>query len=261
MTLILAGLGSAFGQTPATLNLSRDLVTYGISGQNMAPDTPSLDARPLFEAGIAYASKNHIPTVTADRGGYYFLSQNGAFRHALLNAITNVTVDLQYSDLYFARSNIVGIQAVSCVSLTLKNFTIDYLQLPFTQLTVTGVAVCPQATLKHRDELRLLTVEGVHIQVAPVRCATGTVEQVDCCVLAAVPEEITIGDGNERKVGESVARLAAIWDSVLAILQSNAAVRKLRKPVPIRTDSTIHLIPRIGRILEVDSADRLRCSY
>ncbi len=54
LTLILAGLGSAFGQTPATLNLSRDLVTYGISGQNMAPDTPSLDARPLFEAGKCF---------------------------------------------------------------------------------------------------------------------------------------------------------------------------------------------------------------
>jgi uncharacterized protein (TIGR03437 family) len=139
LVLILAGLASASGQTPATLNLSHDLVTFGISGQNMAPDAPSLDARPLFEAGIAYASKNHIPTVTADRGGYYFLTQNGAFRYALLNGITNVTVDLQYSDLYFAHGNIVGIQAVSCVNLTLKNFTIDYLQLPFTQLTVTGV--------------------------------------------------------------------------------------------------------------------------
>ena len=110
--MILAGLGGAFAQTPATLNLSRDLVTYGISGQNMTPDTPSLDARPLFEAGIAYAPKNHIPTVIADRGGYYFLSQNGAFRHALLSAITNVTVDLQYSDLCFAHSNIIGIQTV-----------------------------------------------------------------------------------------------------------------------------------------------------
>jgi uncharacterized protein (TIGR03437 family) len=139
LALILAGCGSAFGQASAALNLSHDLAAKGIAGQNMAPDSPSLDARPLFEAGIAYASKNHIPTVTADRGSYYFLTQNSSFRHAALNAIANVTVDLQYSDLYFAHGNIIGIQTVNCVNLTLKNFTVDYLQLPFTQITVTGV--------------------------------------------------------------------------------------------------------------------------
>ncbi len=132
-------LASAFGQTAAVLNLSHDLVANGIAAMNMTPDSPQLDARPLFEAGIAYASKNQIPTVTADRGNYYFLTQNTAYRHVALTAISNVTVDLQYSDLYFAHGNIIAIQVLSCVNLTLENFTVDYLQLPFTQLTVTGV--------------------------------------------------------------------------------------------------------------------------
>src|SRR6266853_773569 len=86
---------------------------------------------------------------------------------------------------------------------------IEYQQV-FLNFDSQEAAVCPRATLKHRYELRLPTVEVVHIQVAPVRCATCTVEQVDCCFLAAVPEEITIGDGNERKVGDSLARLGAI---------------------------------------------------
>jgi len=137
--LILGGLSSISAQTPTVLNLSHDLTAAGIASQNMVPDSPTLDARPLFEAGINYASKNHIPTVIADRGSYYFLSQNNTYRHAVLNAITNVTVDFQYSDLYFAHGNIIAFQALSCVNLTLKNFTVDYLQLPFTQLTVTGV--------------------------------------------------------------------------------------------------------------------------
>ncbi len=121
------------------LNLSHDLVANGIATQNMAPNSPSLDARPLFEAGINYASKNHIPTVIADRGSYYFLTQNTSYRHAVLGNISNVTVDLQYSDLYFAHGNIIAIQVVSSTNVTLRDFTIDYLQLPFTQLTVTGV--------------------------------------------------------------------------------------------------------------------------
>ena len=135
----LAFLLTAHGQTPAVLNVSHDLVASGIAKQNMTPDSPSLDSRPLLQAAIEYASANHIPTVTADRGKYYFLSQNSPYQHVFLRNVANVTVDLQYSDLYFALGNIVAIQAVASTNLTLKNFTVDYLQLPFTQLAVTGV--------------------------------------------------------------------------------------------------------------------------
>lgn len=136
---ILGGRASASGQTPAVLNLSHDLVANGIAAQNMVPNSPSLDARPLFQAAVNYASKNHIPTVTADRGSYYFLTQNSAYQHVFLTGITNVTVDLQYSDLYFAHGNIPAIQVTNSMDFTLKDFTADYLQLPFTQVVVTGV--------------------------------------------------------------------------------------------------------------------------
>src|SRR5258708_16673470 len=53
--------------------------------------------------------------------------------------ISNVTVDLQSWVLYFAQRNVIDFHAANCVNLTLRNFTVDYLQLPFTQLTVTAV--------------------------------------------------------------------------------------------------------------------------
>ena len=59
----MAGCGGAFAQTSTVLNLSHDLVAKGIASQNMVPDSPGLDARPLFQ-----------PTVTVDRGSYYLLT-------------------------------------------------------------------------------------------------------------------------------------------------------------------------------------------
>lgn len=137
--LIFALALSAFAQSPTVLNLSHDLVTNKIAASNMVPNSPTLDSRPLFEAGIYYASAHNIPLVIADTGSYYFLTQNDAYAHAVLNGISNVTVDLQYSDLYFAHGNIVGMEVVNTTNFTLRNFTIDYIQLPFTQLTVTSI--------------------------------------------------------------------------------------------------------------------------
>jgi uncharacterized protein (TIGR03437 family) len=135
LTLLLGALG-ALGQS---LNLSHDLVAKGIAAQNMTPNTPKLDSRPLFQAGVAYASRNNIPLVIADPGSYYFLTLNSPYQHVYLNAINNVTVDLQHSDLYLGQGNIMGIDVNNSTNFTLKNFTIDYIQLPFTQATVTSV--------------------------------------------------------------------------------------------------------------------------
>jgi uncharacterized protein (TIGR03437 family) len=135
LTLLLAALG-ALGQT---LNLSHDLVAKGIAAKNMTPNLPALDSRPLFQAGLAYASKNHIPLVIADPGSYYFPTLSSQYQHVYLTAINNVTLDLQHSDLYMAQSNIMGIDVDNSTNFTLRNFTIDYLQLPFTQVTVASV--------------------------------------------------------------------------------------------------------------------------
>lgn len=106
LVFLLAASAGALAQT--TLNLSHDLVSNGIAGQNMVPNSPTLDSRPLFEATAAYASKHGIATVTADRGSYYFFTQNSAFQHVFLTGINNLTIDFQFSDLYFADRNIVG---------------------------------------------------------------------------------------------------------------------------------------------------------
>jgi len=122
-----------------TLNMSRDLVAKGIATSNMIPDSPALDSRPLLEASAAYALANGISTLTADPGVYYFLSQNNANTHALINGAANLTIDWQHSDLMFHSSNIAAIECLNCSGVTLENFTLDYLQLPFTQVTVASV--------------------------------------------------------------------------------------------------------------------------
>jgi uncharacterized protein (TIGR03437 family) len=134
----LCGRASASGQV---LNLSTDLVPDGIASSNMLPNMPTQDAGPLFEAGVTYASTHGIPSVIAERGAYYFLSLNNPGQHVFLNQISNVTVDLHYSDLYFAYSNIEAICVFEGSNLTLMNFTVDYLPsaLPFTELSVTSV--------------------------------------------------------------------------------------------------------------------------
>src|SRR5271163_542257 len=77
------------------LNLSHELVTQGIAASNLTPGMPALDARPLVEAGLAYANANGIATVTADPGAYYFLSRHNANTHVLISGLTNITLDWQ----------------------------------------------------------------------------------------------------------------------------------------------------------------------
>jgi len=124
-----------------TLNMSQDLVTKGIATSNLTPNTPALDARPLVEAAATYAQKNGYTILTANPGSYYFLTLHaaGAPEHVLLNAASNLTIDFQNSDLYFQFSNVSGITCNNCNNVTLQNFTLDYSQLPFTQLTVSAV--------------------------------------------------------------------------------------------------------------------------
>src|SRR5215470_212643 len=121
-------------QSGSALNVSHDLVSNGIAMSNMQPDSPKLDSRPLLEAAIAYAQKNNIATVNADRGAYYFLTLRNPQTHVLLNGVSNLTIDFQNSDLYFQQSNRGAILCQTCSSVTLQNFTVDFLQLPFTQV-------------------------------------------------------------------------------------------------------------------------------
>jgi uncharacterized protein (TIGR03437 family) len=135
--LLLAAVHPAFGQT--SLNLSEDLVQFGIASSNMVPNQPTRDAGPLLLAGVDYAQANNIPLVIADSGAYYFLSLQTPNVHVVFGSLSNLTIDFQGSDLYFSHMPAYGIYISSARNLTLQNFTLDYQPLPFTQVQVVSV--------------------------------------------------------------------------------------------------------------------------
>jgi hypothetical protein len=145
--LSLALSCSACAAVPS-INMSRDLVGLGIAKRNLAPNNPNLDARPLFQAALAYAAANSTGLITADPGAYYFLTPQMPDRYLQIDAYSNLTIDLAGSDLYLAQSEIIGFALIDCTNVTLSNFTVDNLQLPFTQVQLTGVSA-PQGVLQY----------------------------------------------------------------------------------------------------------------
>ncbi len=134
--LLLAWLAAA--QT-STLNVSHDLTTLKITTQNMTPNVAALDSQPLFTAAAAYARTNGISTITADPGSYYFLtSPSGRDAYLNLANLSNLTIDLAGSDLYFQSGSWTGIWCTNCQNVRFLNFTMDALQLPYTQIKVTS---------------------------------------------------------------------------------------------------------------------------
>jgi uncharacterized protein (TIGR03437 family) len=136
LSLIIAS--HAFPQT-AVLNLSHDLTMLGIATEDMAPNMPALDSRPLLEAGVQYAQAHSIPLVTCDPGAYYLLTGHPFGVYAFFNGLHDVTVDLAGSDIFFSLATWMGLECNSCQNVQFQNFTIDSLQLPFTQVRVTSV--------------------------------------------------------------------------------------------------------------------------
>src|SRR5215831_15399806 len=122
-----------------SLNVSRDLVNLKIAGQNMTPDTPSLDSRPLLEAAVTYAQSHSIATITSDPGAYYFLTGRTTSTFLNFNGLHDLTFDFAGSDLYVALGSWIAFECDACQNVQFLNFTLDSLQLPFTQVTVTSV--------------------------------------------------------------------------------------------------------------------------
>src|SRR5207253_1677602 len=85
-----------------TLNMSQDLVRLKIASTNMLPNQPDLDAGPLFFQAVSYARSHPIDRVIADPGAYYFLSLQFAGAHVAWNGPSDLTIDLQDSDLHFS---------------------------------------------------------------------------------------------------------------------------------------------------------------
>ena len=130
---------SASAQIPQ-INISQDLVNLGIAGQNAVPDSANLDSRPLLQAAIQYASANGINRIVADPGAYWFLTAQMPDRYLVLDHLSDLTIDLQGSDLYLKTSFLIGFDLVGCQRVTLTNFTVDFVQLPYTQVRLTSVS-------------------------------------------------------------------------------------------------------------------------
>jgi hypothetical protein len=122
-----------------TLNLSHDLVRLGIAGQNLAPNTPTLDAQPLFSAAVQYIQNNPVAVLTADPGAYYFLTSQNDVLYLFLADLSDLTIDFQGSTLYFKNGLLRGFELDYCQRVTLKNFTIDSLVPRNTQVQLTAI--------------------------------------------------------------------------------------------------------------------------
>ncbi len=122
------------------LNMSHDLVRLGIASQNMTPNTPLLDARPLFQAAINYVQSNPVQTLTLDTGAYYLLTNTQSNAVLLFWQLSNLTVDLAGSTLYFNGPLVPnGLALGFCTNVTLANFQIDYVNPPYTHVQLTSV--------------------------------------------------------------------------------------------------------------------------
>jgi parallel beta-helix repeat protein len=138
--LLAVALSMAACAQTTQINLSHDLIRLGIAKQNLTPNTPTQDARPLFQAALKYAGKNQTQLITADQGAYYFLTPQYADRYLEIDNFNNLTIDLQGSDLYLANSFLMWFVAIDSNHITLTDFTLDIQNLPFTQVQLTGVS-------------------------------------------------------------------------------------------------------------------------
>ena len=123
----------------STLNLSRDLVRLGITSQNLIPDNPNLDARPLFQAALQYAGKHSTTLITLDHGAYYFLTPQNPETYLVFLELSDIRVDLAGSKIYFAHPFLQGFLVSNCHRVTLTNFEADILDLPYTHVQLESV--------------------------------------------------------------------------------------------------------------------------
>lgn len=119
------------------LNLSTEMARFGLA--NMLPNRPDLDSTPIFVAGLQLAQQQRFQVITALPGTYWFQSLAGPRSHILLNGVSGLQVDLAGASLIFRVPHSSGFAIQDSDSVTLRNFSIDYDPLPFTQVTVESV--------------------------------------------------------------------------------------------------------------------------
>jgi hypothetical protein len=139
LAALLFGLSfSTLSSAPTSVNMSHDLVTLGIASQNLVPNTPALDAQPLFTAALQYVEAHHIQMLTLDTGAYYFLNPTPG-QYLNIAYTSDLTIDLAGSTMYYDNPFYSGFAIFYCQRITLENFVIDFINTPFTQVQLTGV--------------------------------------------------------------------------------------------------------------------------
>jgi len=121
------------------INLSHDLVRLGIASSNLRPNSPTTDARPLFQAALLYAQSHSVHLITVDHGAYYFLTPQDAQAYLRFTALSGLTIDLADSAVYFAGAFLQGFELVNCVNVTLTRFRTDFVNPPYTHVQLTYV--------------------------------------------------------------------------------------------------------------------------
>jgi len=122
-----------------TINLSHDLVRLGIASSNLPPDSSTTDARPLFEATLSYARSHPVRFITVDRGAYYFLTPQDPQAYLRFSALSDLTVDLADSMVFFADAFLQGFALVNCERVILTRFRADFINPPYTHVQLTAV--------------------------------------------------------------------------------------------------------------------------
>jgi hypothetical protein len=122
-----------------TINLSHDLVRLGIASSNLPPDSPTTDARPLFQAALAYAQTHTVGVITVDHGAYYFLTPQTTQIYLLFSSLSDLTVDLADSTIYFAQPFLRSFELSQCSNVTLTRFRTEFLNPPYTHVQLTYV--------------------------------------------------------------------------------------------------------------------------
>ncbi len=134
-------LAAAAGNAAAlVLNMSHDLTTLGIASQNLTPNNPSLDARPLIQAAVQYIQSHPVQTLTLDTGAYYLMSNQQSNAVVLFSNLSNLTIDLAGSMIYLNGPQYPSALYLNyCSNVTLTNFKIDFLHPPYTHVQLTSV--------------------------------------------------------------------------------------------------------------------------
>ena len=92
------------GTPVGTINICHDLVRLNIASQNLSPNKQSVDARPFFQAAVAYAQQHGIRVLTVDHGSYYFRSPQDQRAYLLISKTPDLTIDLADSTIYLSNA-------------------------------------------------------------------------------------------------------------------------------------------------------------